>query len=126
MLDAINLLEYDDPNLPGANDGNRGFYALVAGSVASTPAGGFDNLGGDHLDPDPFGTNLLAAIAASGISGGTGFSEIGPGDYTFIIQQTGPQVSDYLVDFVLVPEPTSAALIGIGALGLLRRRKRTA
>ena len=60
-LEAINLLEYDDPNNPGPNNGNRGFYALVEGSVASNPGLGFANLGGDHLNPDPFGTNLLDA-----------------------------------------------------------------
>ncbi|MEM9883410.1 MAG: hypothetical protein AAF800_10870 [Planctomycetota bacterium] len=122
-LASIDLLEYDDPDQPGTNDGNRGFYALVEGATSAQPGGGFDNLGGDHLDPEPFGTNLLDAIAAGGISGGDGFSEVGEGTYTFVVQQTGPQTSNYLLDFVVVPEPASLTLLAAaGALASRRGR----
>jgi len=127
-LESIELLEYEDPDNPGlGNDGtgngNRGFYALFDGAVDPLPASG-NNLGGDHLDPLPFASDLLAPIAGGGISSGTGFNEIGAGTYTFLVQQTGPQVSEYLLDFEVVPEPTSLALLGIGCVALAGGRGR--
>lgn len=130
QLDAILQLEYDDPALAGSLfDGNRGFYALLDGVSGAIPGSGFDNLGGDHLDPIGFGADLLAGIADGGISGGTGFSTpLGAGTYTFQVQQTGPQISNYALDFVVaqVPEPTSAALTALVAVGssILRFRSR--
>ncbi len=123
-LEAINVLEVSATTEAGAPSNDPGFFALVEGSTAATPGAGFDNLGGALYDPTlSFGTDLLSLISAGGISGGTGFEEIGPGEYTFVIQQTGTEASSFLLDFVVVPEPTSAALIGITGLALLRRRR---
>lgn len=125
-LAAINLLDYDDPTTAAGNDGNRGFYALIDGAVATNPGGGFTNLGGNHLDPLAFGSDLLPGIAGGGISGGTGFTSVDGGAFTLVIQQTGNISNDYLVDLVVVPEPASISLVAIFApivLALRRRRR---
>ncbi len=84
------------------------FYALFEGAAGALPAVG-NNLGGDHLDPQPFGSDLLPTIASGGISGGSGLDiPLREGTYTYLIQQTGPQVSDHLLDFQVIPEPSSA------------------
>lgn len=126
-LDAVRLLQYDDPNRAGSTfDGNRGFYSLLDGVSSVIPGGGFANLGGNHLDPLPAGSDLLAPIAAGGISGGDGFSlPLGAGTYTFQVQQTGPQVSAYSLDFVVsqVPEPTAGVLGLLSVIALVARRR---
>ncbi|MEN1680809.1 MAG: hypothetical protein AAGJ46_14565 [Planctomycetota bacterium] len=126
-LAAVAQLAYDDPNVDnGVFDGNRGFYALLDGESTTVPGSGFASLGGDHLDPIGPGANLLPAISGGGISGGDGFSlPLGPGTYTFQVQQTGPQVSRYSLDFVVIPEPATAAFVLPTALAtMLRRRNR--
>lgn len=112
-----------------STDNNSGFYALVDGTTSANPATGFPNLGGELHNPGLVGDDLLALIAGGGISGGTGFDSIGAGDYTFVIQQTGSQVSTFSLDFQVsdaaVPEPTSGLLlVGLGVAGLARRRRR--
>ena len=127
-LASINLLENTVDLGSGSNAADPGFFALVSGNTAATPGSGFANLGGALFAPtDPFGTDLLGEISTGGISGGTGFSTIGPGDYTFVIQQTGNEVSNFLVDFVVVPEPSSAPLLGLMSVAvcLIGRRRRS-
>ncbi|MEO1495975.1 MAG: PEP-CTERM sorting domain-containing protein [Planctomycetota bacterium] len=128
QLEAVLLLEYDDPNsLAGTlMDGNRGFYSLLDGVSGAIPGAGFANLGGNHLDPLGFGADLLAPIAAGGISGGTGFdTPLGPGTYTFQVQQTGSPVSNYSLSFVIapIPEPATAWLLTFGLTTIRRRRR---
>lgn len=126
QLSSILQLEYDDPALAGSLfDGNRGFYALLAGVSGVIPTGGFENLGGNHHDPIGLGADLLPAIAGGGISGGDGFTiPLGAGTYTFLVQQTGPQVSGYSLDFVVarVPEPTTTILLALGLAAAAARR----
>ena len=112
-----------------STDNNSGFYALVDGTTSANPATGFPNLGGELHNPGLVGDDLLALINGGGISGGTGFDSIGAGDYTFVIQQTGSEVSTFSLDFQVsdaaVPEPTSGLLlVGLGVAGLARRRRR--
>ena len=125
-LDSILQLEHDDPNGSGGLfDGNRGFYALYAGVDNALPAFG-NNLGGDHLDPIGFGADLLPSIAGGGISSSQGFDlPLQAGTYTFLVQQTGPQVSNYGFDFVVsaVPEPSTGLLtLAILSTRVFRRR----
>ena len=126
-LDSILLFDYDDPATGPPNDGNRGYHAIDAGTTSVIPSGGTasDLLGGAHLDPLTPGTDTLP-ILASAPQGGTGFSTpLGPGDYTYLIQQTGPQVSNYSLGFVVTPEPTTATLLlsGLWVLGRRARRR---
>lgn len=128
QLSAINLDAINVTDESGDVSLDPGFYALIAGSTGTNPADGFANLGGALYDPSSAGINLLDAIGSGGISGGTGFETIGPGDFTFVIQQTGPEVSNFSLDFQVVnavPEPSSAVLLaGLGVVGMIRRRRR--
>lgn len=126
-LVAINLDSLNVTTATGDPSSDPGFYALVDGTTSVTPGTGFANLGGALHNPSLVGSNLLDGIAGGGISGGSGFTNIGAGDYTFVIQQTGPEVSNFSLNFQVataVPEPTSSALlIGLGLAGLARRRR---
>jgi hypothetical protein len=123
-LAELRQLEY--VTLPGGEPGNRGFHAIIAGNTSFLPdASNIGNfLGGNHVDPLPVGTDMLPALAAATL-GGTGFTiPLGPGTYTYHIQQTTQILTGYSLDFELVPEPTSLALLTIAVPALVRRRCR--
>jgi hypothetical protein len=131
QLTGLFLIEYDDPDLPGSTeDGNLGYIHIDDGLTSVIPDAGTitDFLGGNHLGrsiyPDA-SANILSDIATAP-AGGTGFTApLGPGDYVINIQQTGPQLTNYTLDIVVIPEPSVAALMaGIFALALTVRRRR--
>jgi len=134
-LAAINLNSINvtiaDPSGP-IDSINPGFFALVTGNTSADPGQtAFESLGGALFAPGNLGDNLLDIISA-GESGpntsGTGFTTIGEGDYTFVIQQTGSENSNFSLDFQVttaVPEPTAGILLaGLGLAGIARRRRR--
>ena len=126
LLTAINLITYDDLDTPDANDGNRGFAALSLGATSEIPGGTTADsfLGGNHLDAVQVGTNLLfdLGLVGSGISG-----PLAAGDYTFLVQQTGPNSTGYELDLVVAPVPLPGALIlllsGCGLLPAARKKQ---
>lgn len=71
----------------------------------------------------PVGGDLLAGLAAAN-AGGAGFSlPLGPGTYTFYIQQLGGSVASYDLAFTVVPAPSALAVLGLGGLVAGRRRR---
>lgn len=128
LLTGIFLADYTDLDVGG--NGNRGFIHIDDGTSSVIPSAGTssDFLGGSHLDRLIFPTatdNVLTTLSGAP-QGGTGFAApLGPGSYTINVQQTGPQTTGYTLDFEVIPEPTTAALVGLGALALsLRLRRR--
>lgn len=122
-LAGLLLIQYVD--VASGGPGNRGFHAINAGATSFVPSGGTAGsfLGGAHLDPVPSGTDLLPTLAAAAIAG-TGFSvPLGPGTYSYVIQQTGPPLTAYTLDFLVTPEPSTALLVA-GAIGVLAARRR--
>ena len=102
------------------------FQALSSGGTSFVPSGSTQGLflGSSHLNGGSVGGDALALMAALPF-GGVGFSTpLGPGTYTYLIQQTGPEVTQYTLDFQVVPEPGTAALVGTGLLGLAARGRR--
>ena len=121
-LTSILLNDYEDVSTGGS--GNRGFNAIIAGSSSFVPAGGNIGsfLGSNHLDPLPPGTDILGGIAAAP-TGGSGFATpLGPGTYTYHVQQTGTPLTGYSLDFILVPEP-AALLLGCCAAAVICLRR---
>ncbi len=100
-LAALVLTSYRD--VPAGTPGNRGFHALGTGATSAVPsaATAASFLGGDHVDGSAEGTDLLLALA-DGAPAGSGFTvPLGPGTYSYVIQQTGPQVSAYTLTFAI-------------------------
>lgn len=127
-LNELLLMDYDDLDTASANDGNRGFHAINAGATSYIPdastAGNF--LGGAHLDPLTPGTDVLPILAAAP-QAGIGFTiPLGAGEYSYVIQQTGPQNTGYQLAFNVVPLPAAAPLFAsaIGLMSLLGWRRR--
>jgi hypothetical protein len=99
QLSALVLVSYRD--LPAGTPGNRGFHAINAGATSFVPSAMTEAsfLGGDHVDGVAEGTDLLPALA-DGEPAGTGFAvPLGPGTYSYVIQQTGPQLTRYELSF---------------------------
>jgi len=126
-LTGIFLLDYTDLNTGG--NGDRGFAHIDDGVTSVIPSSGTsgDFLGGSHLDRGLFpdaAANVLDRLGLA-LQGGVGFgAPLGPGDYTFNVQQTGPELTGYSLSFEVVPAPsTLGALAGFGLLGGLRRRR---
>ncbi|MFG0316943.1 MAG: hypothetical protein ACF8XB_06710, partial [Planctomycetota bacterium JB042] len=100
VLTAIQLPVYQFPN---GNPGNTGYHSLAAGPTSFFPnlATGANFLGGDHIFGFQAGTDVLPGLA-SAAQNGTGFpSPLAAGTYTYQIQQTGPEVTDYQLDFMV-------------------------
>ena len=123
VLDSIDLVSYFDVDNP---DANTGFAAINAGTTTTQPGGrsvDADFLGGAHVGADqlPGAGGSLAADLARAENIGTTFDfPLTAGDYSFVIQQTGPENTGYTLDFVVspVPLPAAAWLFVSGLLGL--------
>lgn len=124
-LTAINLVTYSAPA-----SGIESFMALAGGTSIDLgdPSLHLSNgLWTEQLDGlgNTF-TPMLDILDAGPQFGGLGFDgPLGPGEYTFWIQETTDQIQ-YCIDFVVVPipEPGSALLLGAASLLCLQRRRK--
>ena len=123
-LSSIFLRDYTD--VASSSPGDTGFAGIIAGTTSFIPNGATVSnfLGTNHVVPAQVGTDILLALAGAPF-GGTGFTPpLGPGDYTFLIQQTGNELTAYSLDLILVPEPGTALLLMGGLAGLAAQRRR--
>lgn len=125
-LTALTLLAWTDVGSGGA--GNTGYLAIKSGAtgVIPGPTTSGSLLGGAHAVQALVGLPLLQILAGTPV-GGTGFTApLGPGAYTFVVQQTSGPNSGYGLDFQLtvIPLPAAGWLFGsvLASLSLLRRR----
>ena len=109
-LTALLLTRYEDLDIGGP--GNRGFHAINAGATSFIPGASTASsfLGGAHLDPEPAGTDLLPVLGAAA-QAGTGFEPpLGEGTYSYVVQQTGSELTGYTLDFVVETDPVEPTL----------------
>jgi hypothetical protein len=116
-LREIVLTQYD--NLTTVS-----FIAVQSGTTFTEPPGTpnvANLLGWLHFGGGFVGTDVQDDIG-NGV-GAIGFDGPLPaGDYTFWIQETAPYTATYAFDFVVVPEPGSAALALLGLAAVALRR----
>jgi len=123
QLVALLLQQYED--LKSGGEGNTGFHAIIEGDTSFIPDANNIHLflGAAHLDWAPPGTDILPNLADGGL-GAQGFDiPLGPGTYTYHVQQTGPVLTGYTLEFIVVPAPACAGLFGVMALQSPRRRR---
>jgi hypothetical protein len=118
-LDSIVLVSY-------AGDDGTGFIGVQQGTTFTEPPNSPNPnnlLGWTHFGPDSgnLGTNILddmcAAIPAIGCT-----PPLGPGPYTYWIQQLGSPMT-YQLDFNVSPEPATFALLSLGIVAIRLRRR---
>ncbi len=119
------LYQHQYVDLDSGGPGNLGFHAINEGNTSWIPdqntVGFF--LGSNHMFPEVPGTDVLPQLADIPF-GGIGFDiPLGPGTYTYLIQQTGPDNTGYTLEFWLIPTPPSAAALALATPALLRRRR---
>lgn len=126
-LTGINLVGYSAPS-----SGIDSFMALDdVGTINMTDPSQHLSNGLWTEELDGFGntyTDLLAILDAGPQFGGDGFNgPLGPGTYTFWIQEGSDQIGytiDMVVTSVPVPEPGSMVLIALAGFSFLGRRRR--
>jgi hypothetical protein len=107
-LDGLSFIAFQDEATFPVNPNTGDPFAFAGGALFGTDAQG---IGNDIL------ADLLIPTA-----GGSGFvGPVGPGDYTFFVQQTGT-LTEVQLDFVVIPAPASAGLLLVAGLAARRRR----
>lgn len=124
--------------LPGtATGGSVSFIAVQAGSTMTLDPNALPYpdpailLGWKHYSKHDAGFDILPVMGDAALTGSQGFkAPLGPGSYTFWVQETSPGPVSYKLEFSVsaVPEPGSNMLIlaGLGAFAFLWRQRRKA
>lgn len=134
-LTGINLVSYSDNGF-GAPLGTISSFMAIDDALTinmNDPSQHLSNGLWNEQSPDGGATtftDMLAILQAGPEFGGDGFSgPLGPGNYTFWVQETASPGNSldisYCIDFIVtpVPEPGSALLFGMAGLLVLRRRR---
>ena len=107
---------------------NRGFFAIQEGTqitVDPAAASAAPLLGYVHTAGTLRGTDILDDMGAG--FGAMQFTPpLGPGDYSFWMQQVNAVLTTYTFDLVIVPEPSVASLFAAGLVALAIARHRFA
>ena len=120
-LDSMRLIDYFDGSTGGF--GNTGYVMIDDGPTSVIPSNSTsgDFLGGSHLNRIRFANdtvNMLDRLSGAP-QGGSGFSfPLGPGSYTFNVQQTGVQENVYEIQFEFggFSEPCTGDFDGSGSV----------
>lgn len=99
---AINVTDFGNPDTTGTPDGPLTTYVGTTGATAIT------------FDPTVANVDLTSNGTDPAL-----FFTIAPGDGPVRLRD-----ADFFFETIPVPEPSSTALLGLGGLGLLLRRKR--
>lgn len=130
-----NGFQLDSITLDLFGGGDQAFFGFGLDTLINNPAipsqqAGFTSeaLGFTLLDGSESSLFSELAAGAQGTLPGIGFdptSALEAGTYSFVFQNTGGNVNDFGLTFTgsAVPEPSSFALLGLGSLALLRRRR---
>lgn len=123
QLDSITIVSYTNPDIYAMS-----FFGLQAGSPwldkFGWDMGGFWLMGWTHVQMQMAGLDLLPMIQDHASE--PGFSiPLPAGVYTMLIEDIDT-VNSYSLQFNVsaVPEPASAALVGMAALGMIAARRR--
>jgi hypothetical protein len=115
-IDSITLLNATNP---GGGFDSVAFAGLAFDSVFDfdpNTNSGPGLVGFVLTTPDLVGTDIIGDLSA-------GLDTLGPGDYSLWVQQTGDFLTQVELGFNVVPAPTTAALLGLGGLVAVRRRR---
>ncbi|HKW15570.1 MAG TPA: hypothetical protein VJS69_13875 [Candidatus Krumholzibacteria bacterium] len=108
VLAHLNLITWDPDDF--------GFMAFNAGATGLVPSGATNAsfLSGIHLNGADVGQDLMVFFATRKVTtNGLPQPQLGPGTYTWIVQQLGPFIESYQVDFVIeVANPTEPSTWG--------------
>ena len=83
---------------------NLAFASFNAGNTSFVPSGATaaSFLAGIHVDGSMVAGNLMTFFVSSSVTGNSlPAPNLGPGDYTFLMQQTSPLTTSYSLDFIL-------------------------
>jgi hypothetical protein len=115
-IDSISLLNASNP---GGGFDSVAFVGLAFDSVFDFDPNtntGPGLVGFVLTTPDLVGTDIVGDLSG-------GLDSLGAGEYSFWVQQTGDFLTEVELGFNVVPAPTTAALLGLGGLVAVRRRR---
>ena len=127
----------------GATNGqDADYFSFVVGAGESVTAINVDSFTFTPGDPN---LSFMGYVAAAGFGGQTAGdidgqvlfnaasgdvfltlvgAPLGPGTYSFWVQETSPNIVDYQLTITQIPEPATALMVGLGVCGLMRRQRR--
>ena len=106
---SLTSITVDSYLFSGGNPGSS-FFGYVAGT-------GFTGQGGGDVDAFQLFNAGTGNLISSSLP-------LGPGTYSFWIQETTPTTVNYQLTFTQVPEPATAGMLALGSLVFVGMRKR--